>query len=118
MANGKISAKQQEILEYIKNEILSRGYPPAVREICEAVNHKSASSVYSDLQTLEKNGYIRRDPTKPRAIEICDDNFQAVRRDTASKNGRYPSTMVLPSVIMAAAIWPILWAAAPPMETP
>lgn len=84
MANGKISAKQQEILEYIKNEILSRGYPPAVREICEAVNLKSTSSVHSHLETLEKNGYIRRDPTKPRAIEICDDNFQAVRRDTAS----------------------------------
>ncbi|MGN0305945.1 MAG: transcriptional repressor LexA [Lachnospiraceae bacterium] len=84
MANGKISAKQQEILEYIKDEILNRGYPPAVREICEAVNLKSTSSVHSHLETLEKNGYIRRDPTKPRAIEICDDNFQMVRTETAS----------------------------------
>lgn len=84
MAYGKISAKQKEILDYIKDEILNRGYPPAVREICEAVNLKSTSSVHSHLETLEKNGYIRRDPTKPRAIEICDDNFQMVRTETAS----------------------------------
>ena len=84
MATGKISAKQREILEYIKSEILSKGYPPAVREICEAVNLKSTSSVHSHLETLEKNGFIRRDPTKPRAIEICDDNFQMVRTEMAS----------------------------------
>lgn len=84
MAHGKISPKQKEILEYIKSEILSKGYPPAVREICEAVNLKSTSSVHSHLETLEKNGFIRRDPTKPRAIEICDDNFQMVRTETAS----------------------------------
>ena len=84
MATGKISTKQREILEYIKSEILSRGYPPAVREICEAVNLKSTSSVHSHLETLEKNGFIRRDPTKPRAIEICDDNFQMVRTEMAS----------------------------------
>ena len=81
MANGKISAKQREILEYIKSQILERGFPPAVREICEAVNLKSTSSVHSHLETLEKNGYIRRDPTKPRAIEICDDSFQMIRTE-------------------------------------
>ena len=69
MSNGKISAKQQEILEYIKSQLLAKGYPPSVREICEAVHLKSTSSVHSHLETLEKNGYIRRDPTKPRAIE-------------------------------------------------
>ena len=84
MAYGKISKKQQEILDYIKNEILNRGFPPAVREICEAVNLKSTSSVHSHLETLEKNGYIRRDPTKPRAIEIVDDNFNLVRRETVN----------------------------------
>ena len=84
MGYGKISAKQQEILDYIKEEILKRGYPPAVREICEAVNLRSTSSVHSHLETLEKNGYIRRDPTKPRAIEICDDNFQMVRTEMVS----------------------------------
>ena len=81
MAQGKISKKQQEILEYIKNQILQRGFPPAVREICEAVNLKSTSSVHSHLETLEKNGYIRRDPTKPRAIEILDDTFNLTRRE-------------------------------------
>ena len=75
MAYGKISAKQQEILDYIKSEIINKGYPPAVREICEAVKLKSTSSVHSHLESLEKNGYIRRDPTKPRAIEIIDDTF-------------------------------------------
>lgn len=84
MGFGKISNKQQEILDYIKEEILKRGYPPAVREICEAVNLKSTSSVHSHLETLEKNGYIRRDPTKPRAIEICDDSFQMVRTEMVS----------------------------------
>ena len=81
MAYGKISAKQQEILEYIKDEILHKGYPPAVREICQAVNLKSTSSVHYHLETLEKNGYIRRDPTKPRAIEIMDDTFNLNRRE-------------------------------------
>ena len=84
MGYGKITAKQQEILNYIKEEILNKGYPPAVREICEAVNLKSTSSVHSHLETLEKNGYIRRDPTKPRAFEICDDSFQMVRTEMVS----------------------------------
>ena len=81
MAQGKISKKQKEILEYIKSQILHRGFPPAVREICEAVGLKSTSSVHSHLETLEKNGFIRRDPTKPRAIEILDDDFNLVRRE-------------------------------------
>ena len=98
MANGNITAKQKEILEYIKEEILKRGYPPAVREICEAVHLKSTSSVHSHLETLEKNGYIRRDPTKPRAIEICDDSFQMVRTEMVS----------LPVVGQVAAGQPIL----------
>ena len=84
MAYGKISKKQEEILEYIKNEILNRGFPPAVREICEAVHLKSTSSVHAHLETLEKNGYIRRDPTKPRAIEILDDNFNLTRREVVN----------------------------------
>ena len=84
MGQGKISAKQQEILDYIKSQILERGFPPAVRDICEAVHLKSTSSVHSYLETLEKNGYIRRDPTKPRAIEILDDSFQMLRRETAN----------------------------------
>lgn len=81
MSYGKITAKQQEILDYIKSQILNKGYPPAVREICEAVHLKSTSSVHSHLESLEKNGYIRRDPTKPRAIEIVDDSFNLSRRE-------------------------------------
>ena len=84
MAKGKISDKQREILEYMKEQILQKGYPPAVREICQAVNLKSTSSVHSHLETLEKNGYIRRDPTKPRAIEILDDDFNLTRREVVN----------------------------------
>ena len=84
MGYGKITAKQQEILDYLKTQVLSKGYPPSVREICEAVHLKSTSSVHSHLETLEKNGYIRRDPTKPRAIEIVDDEFNITRRELVS----------------------------------
>ena len=80
-SQGKITDKQREILEYIKEMILKKGYPPAVREICEAVHLKSTSSVHSHLESLEKNGYIRRDPTKPRTIEILDDDFALTRRE-------------------------------------
>ena len=80
----RLSAKQKEILEYIKDEILKKGYPPTVREICEKVNLRSTSSVHAHLSTMERNGFIRRDPTKPRAIEICDDSFQVVRTDMTS----------------------------------
>ena len=82
MASGRITPKQQEILDFLKKEILTKGYPPAVREICEAVHLKSTSSVHSHLETLGKNGYIRRDPTKPRAIEIMDDSFNYLRTET------------------------------------
>lgn len=110
MSKGKISAKQREILEFIKSEILQRGYPPAVREICEAVQLKSTSSVHSHLETLEKNGYIRRDPTKPRAIEIMDDEFQAVRTGTVENiSNSAPTEMVnIPIVGTVAAGQPIL----------
>ncbi|MEG0369453.1 MAG: transcriptional repressor LexA [Hungatella sp.] len=84
MAQGRITLKQQEILEYIKETILKKGYPPAVREICEAVHLRSTSSVHSHLETLEKNGYIRRDPTKPRTIEIMDDCFNLTRREVVN----------------------------------
>lgn len=84
MLYGKISPRQQEILDYLKEQVLTKGYPPSVREICEAVNLKSTSSVHSHLASLEKNGYIRRNPTKPRAIEIVDDEFNLSRRELVS----------------------------------
>ncbi len=84
MAGQGITVKQQQILDYIKNEILDKGYPPTVRDICEAVNLKSTSSVFSHLESLEKKGYIRRDPAKPRTIEIMDDSFNMLRTETTS----------------------------------
>ena len=79
--NGELTEKQKQILEYIKSETLLKGYPPSVREICQAVHLKSTSSVHAHLSTLEDKGYIRRDPTKPRAIEIIDDEFALTRRE-------------------------------------
>ncbi|KAJ52524.1 LexA repressor [Clostridium tetanomorphum DSM 665] len=64
--------KQGQILDYIKEKIKEKGYPPSVREICDAVGLKSTSTVHGHLQRLEKKGFIKRDPTKPRAIEITD----------------------------------------------
>ena len=82
MAYGKITNKQREVLEYLKQQVLTKGYPPSVREICDAVGLKSTSSVHAHLESLERNGYIRKDPTKPRAIEIADDGFNVVRTET------------------------------------
>ena len=70
MNSNTLTNKQLMILEFIKEQLLSKGYPPSVREICQAVGLKSTSTVHSHLNKLEKLGYIRRDPTKPRAIEI------------------------------------------------
>ena len=79
-----LSEKQRSILNFLKKEILERGYPPAVREICTALNIKSTSTVHAHLNTLEMKGFIRKDPTHPRAIEICDDSFQMVRTEMVS----------------------------------
>jgi repressor LexA len=98
MAYGKISVKQSEILQFVKEEILKKGYPPSVREICEAVDLKSTSSVHAHLETLEKNGYIKRDPTKPRTIEIMDGSFQMLRHKVS----------VIPIIKSAPADRPIL----------
>lgn len=69
-----LSARQQEILDYIKKEVQKKGYPPSVREIGEAVGLSSSSSVHAHLEKLEEIGYLRRDPTKPRAIEVLTDD--------------------------------------------
>lgn len=69
-----LTQKQIEILLYIKSEVQRQGYPPAVRDICKGVSLKSTSTVHSHLEKLEAKGYIRKDPTKPRAIEILDKN--------------------------------------------
>ena len=67
-----LTARQQAVLDFIKDEILFKGYPPTVREICEAVGLNSPSTVHSHLKTLEKKGYIKRDPAKNRALEVID----------------------------------------------
>ncbi|MBM7837752.1 repressor LexA [Alkalihalobacillus xiaoxiensis] len=67
---SKLSTRQEEILDFIKDEVKKKGYPPSVREIGEAVGLASSSTVHGHLARLEKKGYIRRDPTKPRAIEV------------------------------------------------
>ncbi len=72
---GDLSSKQEQILQYMKSEVKEKGYPPSVREICDAVGLKSTSTVHGHLSRLEKKGYIRRDPTKPRAIEILTPDF-------------------------------------------
>lgn len=75
MSKDKLTAKQEQVLDFIKQHLMAKSYPPTVREICEAVGLKSTSSVHAHLETLEKKGYIRRDQEKTRAIEIIDDDF-------------------------------------------
>lgn len=79
-----ISAKQMQILEYMKSEVREKGYPPSVREICDAVGLKSTSTVHGHLARLEKKGYIRKDPTKPRAIEILDASYNSSKKEYIS----------------------------------
>ena len=71
-SNPNLSYKQEQILYFIKQCMLDKGYPPSIREICDAVGLKSPSTVHSHLSKLEYLGYIRKDPTKPRAIEVLD----------------------------------------------
>ena len=79
-----LSAKQEEIYNVIKDSILNKGYPPSVREIGELVGLKSTSSVHAHLNSLERKGFIRKDPTKPRTIEITDDTFNLTRREVVN----------------------------------
>lgn len=73
---GRKGEKQHEILEFIHQEVSERGYPPTVREICDATGLASTSTVHGHLARLEDNGYILRDPAKPRAIEVTESGFQ------------------------------------------
>jgi repressor LexA len=83
--SGPLSDRQQQVLDFLTSTVNDRGYPPSVREICDAVGLSSPSTVHSHLSSLVKAGYIRRDPSKPRAIEILTD------ADTAAP-GRAPHT--------------------------
>lgn len=76
-----LTRRQEEILNFIKSEVQEKGYPPSVREIGKAVGLSSSSTVHAHLSQLEKKGYIRRDPTKPRAIELLEEDFFLSFRD-------------------------------------
>jgi repressor LexA len=73
--SNMLTRKQEQILAFLKTEIRKRGYPPTVREICDAVQLSSTSTVHTHLETLERKGFIKRSPTKNRSIEILEDNF-------------------------------------------
>ncbi|WP_107727623.1 transcriptional repressor LexA [Desmospora activa] len=88
---SKLSPRQQAILDYIKQEVREKGYPPSVREIGEAVGLASSSTVHGHLSRLEKKGLIRRDPTKPRAIEVLDE-------DRANRPDLVANTVMVPLV--------------------
>ena len=79
-----LTKSQEMVLNAIRTFTAERGYSPSVRDLCEMCGLKSTSSVHAHLETLEKNGYIHRDPTKPRAIEIIDDNFNLTRREVVN----------------------------------
>jgi len=79
----KLSDRQQMIYDFIKSEVEVKGYPPSVREIAKAVGLASSSTVHGHLERIEKKGYIRRDPTKPRAIEILDRSTSNATKDMA-----------------------------------
>ncbi|MGL5694979.1 MAG: transcriptional repressor LexA, partial [Peptostreptococcaceae bacterium] len=98
-----LSEKQALVLEFIKNQLTVKGYPPSVREICTAVNIKSTSTVHGYLNKLESLGYIRRDPTKPRAIEVLDGNSS-----TSNISGLNQEILTLPLVGQITAGNPIL----------
>lgn len=97
----ELTGRQQQILDYIRGEIHRKGFPPSVREIGEAVNLSSSSTVHSHLAALEKKGFIRRDPSKPRALEVLDyrDNERGID---------YGQVRALPVVGQVAAGSPIL----------
>ena len=103
----KITAKQQAVLDCIKESILNKGFPPSVREICETVGLKSTSSVHAHLETLEKKGYIRRDAAKSRTIEILDDSFSQVRTEMVSiPRWQRASPFLLSRISMATSPFP------------
>lgn len=83
--------REQRILDYMKEEIRQKGYPPTVREICSALNIKSTSTAHKDIDSLVKQGYIKKDPSKPRALMVVDNAADAPQSGTDSASGQYLS---------------------------
>ncbi|WXR61417.1 transcriptional repressor LexA [Peptostreptococcaceae bacterium AGR-M142] len=100
-----LSDKQSKILDFIKSEITQKGYPPSVREICVAVGLKSTSTVHSHLKKLESTGYIKKDPTKPRTIEVLESRF---KNNNKEKNKKNEDTLDIPIVGSVTAGEPII----------
>ena len=71
--------RQQKILDFMKNEITTKGYPPTVREICSALNIKSTSTVHKDIEDLVREGYLVKDPSKPRALSLLPSSSTLVK---------------------------------------
>ncbi|MGI5881854.1 MAG: transcriptional repressor LexA [Dethiobacteria bacterium] len=78
-----LTSRQQKVLNFIKEEVMLKNYPPSVREICAFMNLSSSSTVHAHLRALEKKGYIRRDPSKPRALEILDPATRSYQKKKA-----------------------------------
>ncbi|WP_088041052.1 transcriptional repressor LexA [Bacillus sp. EAC] len=95
---NKLSKRQAEILAYIKDEVKIKGYPPSVREIAEAVGLASSSTVHGHLERLEQKGFIRRDPTKPRAIEILGETNAVVNEAQATYSEIYNDIINIPVI--------------------
>ena len=110
MVREKLTSKQKMILDFIKLEVQRKGYPPSVREICVAVGLKSTSTVHGHLNTLEKKKYIRKDSTKPRAIEILLSDEEKAERDNDFQNVSTPinNVTMVPIVGRVSAGEPIL----------
>lgn len=107
--NNKISNKQKLILEFLDKEIREKGYPPSVREICQAVGLKSTSTVHGYLKRLEKKGLIRKDPTKPRALKVLNDNdVNDIQENRLNKAIYYKELVDVPVVGKVTAGLPIL----------
>ncbi|AUS96556.1 repressor LexA [Clostridium thermosuccinogenes] len=89
-----LNEKQRKILEFLRQQIDEKGYPPSVREICSAMGYKSTSTVHGYIEQLQKNGYLQKDPTKPRALKIISNNKETEVR----KEGEYYSKKELVDV--------------------
>ena len=94
-----LKEREQRILNYMKSEIITKGYPPTVREICEALNIKSTSTVHNDIKNLVKSGYLKKDPSKPRALMVVDPSNESGHLPPA---GEYDKTETAESVAVVA----------------
>lgn len=88
----QLKDREEKILKYMISEIKKKGYPPTVREICTALNIKSTSTVHKDLENLEQKGFIKKDPSKPRALMVIDPKSQVAKSDTDAEFRGFSNT--------------------------